>query len=44
VDVKKEEPAPFVFTGTTAFMQAGFQKAARNSPARPALSLFDQII
>ena len=35
VDVKKEEPAPFVFTGTTAaFMQAGFQEAARN----PALS------
>jgi GNAT superfamily N-acetyltransferase len=36
VDVKKEEPPPFVFTGTaSAFKQAGFEEVARNSPARP---------
>ena len=36
VDAKKEEPAPFVFTGTAAtFAQAGFKEAARNSPTRP---------
>lgn len=36
VDVKKEEPPPFVFTGTaSAFKQAGFEEIARNSPARP---------
>ncbi|HET7144410.1 MAG TPA: GNAT family N-acetyltransferase [Anaerolineales bacterium] len=36
VDVKKEEPAPFVFTGTAvAFVQAGFQEVGRNSPTRP---------
>ena len=36
VDVKKEEAAPFVFTGTaSAFNQAGFEEVARNSPTRP---------
>ncbi len=36
MDVKKEEPPPFVFTGTaSAFKQAGFEEIARNSPARP---------
>ena len=36
VDVKKEEPAAFVFTGTAAaFVQAGFEEAARHSPTRP---------
>lgn len=36
VDAKKEEPAPFVFTGTAAaFVQAGFEEAARHSPAHP---------
>ena len=44
VDVKKEEPAPFVFTGTVpAFERAGFKEVARDpavgrvaeSPARP---------
>ena len=35
VDAKKEEPAPFVFTGTvSAFAQAGFKEVARN-PALP---------
>jgi len=36
VDSKKEEPAPFVFTGTaSAFVKAGFKEVARNSPTRP---------
>jgi len=36
VDSKKEQPAPFVFTGTaSAFIKAGFKEAARNSPTRP---------
>lgn len=36
VDTKKEEPAPFAFTGTAAvFQHAGFAEVARNSPARP---------
>ncbi len=36
VDAKKEQPAPFIFTGTAAaFTQAGFMEAARNSPAHP---------
>jgi GNAT superfamily N-acetyltransferase len=36
VDVKREEPAPFVFTGTAAaFVQAGFEEAARHAPTRP---------
>ena len=36
VDTIKEEPAPFIFTGTAvAFAQAGFKEVARNSPRRP---------
>lgn len=36
VDTKKEEPAPFAFTGTAAvFQHAGFAEVARNSPTRP---------
>ncbi len=36
VDTKKEEPAPFAFTGTAAvFQHAGFVEVARNSPTRP---------
>ena len=36
VDVKKDEPAPFIFTGTAAaFAKAGFKEATRNSPTRP---------
>ena len=35
VDSKKEQPAPFVFTGmASAFIKAGFKEAARNSPTR----------
>lgn len=36
VDVQKDMPAPFVYTGTaSAFQQAGFKEVARNSPTRP---------
>jgi GNAT superfamily N-acetyltransferase len=36
VDAQQDMPAPFVYTGTaSAFQQAGFKEAARNSPARP---------
>ena len=36
VDVKKDEPAIFIFTGTaSAFKKAGFAEVARNSPTRP---------
>ena len=36
VDSKTDQPAPFVFTGTaSAFVQAGFEEVARNSPTRP---------
>mgnify|MGYP003483711544 CR=1 FL=1 len=36
VDTKKEEPAPFAFTGTAAvFQHTGFAEVARNSPTRP---------
>jgi GNAT superfamily N-acetyltransferase len=36
VDVQKDSPAPFVFTGTaSAFLQADFKEAARNTPTRP---------
>ena len=36
VDVKKDTPAPFVYTGTaSAFQQAGFVEVARNTPTRP---------
>jgi GNAT superfamily N-acetyltransferase len=36
VDSKKEDPAPFVFTGLVpAFEQAGFKEIMRNSPTRP---------
>jgi len=36
VEVKKTEPAPFIFTGTaSAFKKAGFKEVARNAPARP---------
>ena len=35
-DAGKDQPAPFIYTGTaSAFKQAGFYEAARNSPARP---------
>lgn len=36
VDTRKDEPAPFIYTGTaSAFKQAGFKEVARNSPTRP---------
>jgi len=36
VDMKKDMPAPFVFTGmASAFQKAGFKEVARNSPTRP---------
>lgn len=36
VDVHKQMPAPFIYTGTaSAFQQAGFQEVARHSPTRP---------
>jgi GNAT superfamily N-acetyltransferase len=36
VDVQKEMPAPFIYTGTaSAFQQAGFKEVARRSPTRP---------
>jgi GNAT superfamily N-acetyltransferase len=41
VDVQKNQPDPFIYTGTTsAFKQAGFKEAARNSPARPIFRFF----
>lgn len=36
IDTQKNEPAPFIFTGTASvFRQAGFKEVARNSPTRP---------
>lgn len=36
VETHKDAAPPFIFTGTaSAFRQAGFTEAARNSPARP---------
>jgi GNAT superfamily N-acetyltransferase len=36
VDAKREEAAPFVFTGTAAaYVKAGFEEAARIAPTRP---------
>ena len=36
VDVQKDMPAPFVYTGiASAFEQAGFQEVARHTPTRP---------
>ncbi len=36
VETENDMPAPFVYTGTaSAFKQAGFKEAARNSPTRP---------
>jgi GNAT superfamily N-acetyltransferase len=36
VDVQKDMPAPFIYTGTaSAFQQAGFKEVARNAPTRP---------
>ena len=36
LELKENQPDPFVFTGTaSAFIKAGFQEAARNSPTRP---------
>ncbi len=36
VEVEKESPAPFIFTGTaSAFKQAGFKEVAHNTPTRP---------
>ncbi len=36
IEASKEMPAPFAFTGTaSAFVKAGFNEVARNSPTRP---------
>jgi len=36
IETRQEAPPVFIFTGTSsAFRQAGFQEAARNSPTRP---------
>lgn len=36
VEVQKDSPAPFIFTGTaSAFRQANFKEVARNTPTRP---------
>lgn len=36
VDVNKDMPAPFIYTGTaSAFQQAGFREVARHTPTRP---------
>jgi GNAT superfamily N-acetyltransferase len=36
VDVRKDTPAPFIYTGTaSAFRQAGFTEVARRTPTRP---------
>ena len=36
VDVQKDMPAPFIYTGTaSAFQHAGFKEVARNTPTRP---------
>ena len=36
VDVQKESPAPFIFTGTASvFQKAGFEEVARHAPTRP---------
>lgn len=41
VEAKKDEPPPFVFTGTaSAFQQAGFLEVARRSPARPIFRFY----
>ena len=43
VDVKKDMPAPFIYTGTaSAFQQAGFKEVARNTPTRPIFRFFIQ--
>lgn len=40
VDSKKDQPAPFIFTGTaSAYVKAGFKEVARNSPTRPIFRL-----
>lgn len=36
VDVQKDMPAAFIYTGTASvFQQAGFKEVARNTPTRP---------
>ena len=36
VEVQKDMPAPFIYTGTASvFQKAGFKEVARNSPTRP---------
>jgi GNAT superfamily N-acetyltransferase len=36
IDVQKDMPAPFIYTGTaSAFQKAGFKEVARNTPRRP---------
>jgi GNAT superfamily N-acetyltransferase len=36
VEVQKDMPAPFIYTGTaSAFQKAGFEEVMRNSPTRP---------
>ncbi|MEW6242151.1 MAG: GNAT family N-acetyltransferase [Chloroflexota bacterium] len=41
IDAKGRSPAPFVYTGlVSAFRQAGFVEAARNSPTRPIFRYF----
>ena len=41
VDVQKDMPAPFIYTGTaSAFQQAGFREVARRTPTRPIFRFF----
>lgn len=41
VDVQKDMPAPFIYTGTaSAFEQAGFREVARQAPTRPIFRFF----
>lgn len=41
VDVNKDMPAPFIYTGTaSAFQQVGFQEVARHTPTRPIFRYF----
>ena len=40
VDVPKDSPDPFIFTGTaSAYRKAGFKEVARNTPTRPIFRL-----
>jgi GNAT superfamily N-acetyltransferase len=41
VDVQKDTPAAFIYTGTaSAFQQAGFKEVARRTPTRPIFRFF----